>query len=305
MTVSSTGNKSLDAITSAYQQTEHSTQKTEDPLGQEAFLTMLIAQLENQDPLDPQDGTEFTAQLAEFSQLEQLMLLNDSMAALTESLSQGSEDNAMDYIGREVTGNADTMHVADGGVTGGFYNLTEPAEVSVTITDENGAAVKTLYPGQQGAGAHLLSWDGTDAAGNPVEDGTYHYTVHANSGNGFYAVSSSVSGTVDGVAYNNGKAYLVVQGVALDPDSVTSVTNIEDGSGTGTAETAVSYLGRSVSSDAPIVLVEDGSVSGGDFTFHLESRSDVTVNIYDAYDEWVRSIDIASEEKHPRYLHFL
>ena len=292
MTVTSTGSSSLDTITAAYESTENDTEETEDALGQDAFLTMLVAQLQNQDPLNPADGTDFAVQLAQFSQLEQLMTLNDSIAALTESFAQKTDDNALDYIGKEITGNADTMYVDNGSVTGGFYNLTEPAEIAITITDENGSVVKTIYPGQQDAGSHILSWDGTDSTGNSVEDGTYQYTVLANDGNGYSEVSTSVSGTVDGVTYNNGKAYLVVQGVVLDPDSVTSVTDIDETSGTGTTDSAVSYLGRSVSSNAPIVLVEDGEVFGTDLMFTLESQSDVTVNIYDAFDELVRTIAI-------------
>ena len=85
MTVSSTGNSSLDSITSSYQSTETEKSETADALGKDDFLTMLVAQLENQDPLNPMDGTDFSAQLAQFSQLEQLMNLNTSMETLASS----------------------------------------------------------------------------------------------------------------------------------------------------------------------------------------------------------------------------
>ena len=79
MTISSTGNSSLDKITGSYQSSDTEKTSKEDALGRDAFLTMLVAQLQNQDPLNPMDGTDFSAQLAQFSQLEQLINLNDSM----------------------------------------------------------------------------------------------------------------------------------------------------------------------------------------------------------------------------------
>jgi len=79
MTVSSTNNSALENISSSYQSNEKNKTEKEDALGRDTFLTMLVAQLQNQDPLNPMDGTDFSAQLAQFSQLEQLINLNESM----------------------------------------------------------------------------------------------------------------------------------------------------------------------------------------------------------------------------------
>ena len=296
MTVSSTGNSSLDAISSSYQTSVQEQNQTEDALGRDAFLTMLVAQLENQDPLNPMDGTDFSAQLAQFSQLEQLMNLNDTLETLAVSLTKNTEENAMDYLGKQVTGTVDTMNVDDGTVTGGFYNLAQSSDVMVTITDASGTIVKTLYEGQQESGSHIISWDGTNSSGEAVSDGSYNYTVLANTGSGYEEVPSTVTGTVEGITYNNGKGYLVVQGIVLDPDSVTSVIDTVETSESGSADSIVSYLGRTISSTAPIVLVEDGAVSGSDLGFELESSEEVSINIYDAYDELVRTITVSAED---------
>ncbi|WDP91746.1 MAG: flagellar hook capping protein [Desulfobacter sp.] len=296
MSVSSTGTNALDAISASYQPYEQTTEETEDALGRDAFLTMLVAQLENQDPLNPMDGTDFSAQLAQYSQLEQLMNLNESMESLISALEGTSGKDPMEYIGMEVTGTADTMTVDEGTVSGGFYNLTEPADVAVTITDADGSVVRTLYPGQQEAGAYLVSWDGTDASGDAVADGTYSYTVMADYGSGYETLSASLSGTVEGVAYNNGKAYLVVQGILLDPDAVTSATNLSETAATGLATSPAAYLGQSISSTAPIVLVEDGAVSGSGLSFELDTQSDAVISVYDAYDELVRTIEIDADD---------
>jgi flagellar basal-body rod modification protein FlgD len=244
MAISPTGNNSLDNISNSYQSTDSEKAKKEKALGKDSFLTMLVAQLQNQDPLNPMDGTDFSAQLAQFSQLEQLINLNDSMDSLATAYAQKSEGDAVGYIGKQVTGKVDTMNVSNGAVSGGFYNLVKAADIMVTITDAEGKTVKTLFQGQQTTGSHIISWDGTDNSGKAVEDGSYKYSVMANTGNGFAEVPPSITGTVDGVTYNNGKPYLVVQGVLLDPKSLTSVINQNDNNGNGTTDSALGYIGK-------------------------------------------------------------
>jgi flagellar basal-body rod modification protein FlgD len=296
MTVSSSGNASLEMISSSYQSSEQANARKSDELGQDAFLTMLVAQLQNQDPLNPMDGTDFSAQLAQFSQLEQLISLNESMETLAASVSKGSEKDVVSYIGKQVTGNVDVMNVEDGSVSGGFYNLSQPADVMITITDASGKTVKTLYDGQQSSGSHLISWDGTDNAGQAVEDGSYHYTVMANNGRGFVEVPASISGKVDGITYNNGTPYLVVQGVLLDPESITAVVDEEEITGTGSQTSALEYLGQTISSNAPIVLVEDEAVFGSDLSFNLDAPESAIVKIYNANDELVKTISLTEDD---------
>ncbi len=297
MTITSTGNSSLDNITSSYQSSESEKTKEDDALGRDSFLTMLVAQLQNQDPLNPMEGSDFSSQLAQFSQLEQLINLNDSMGDLAKAYSDNSEDDIVGYIGKQVTGIVDVMNVDEGSVSGGFYNLGQPAEIMITITDAEGKTVKTLYEGQQNSGSHIISWDGTNNSGEAVEDGSYNYTVLANTGYGYINVPSSVTGRVDGITYNNDKSYLVVQGVLLDPDSLTAVqeSNLPD-SGSESSLSALNYLGKTISSNSPIVLVEDGAVSGGELSFNLESAQNVTLKVYNASGEPVSTIDLASED---------
>ncbi len=296
MTISSTGNSSLDNISNSYQSNDKEKTKESEALGKDSFLTMLVAQLQNQDPLNPMDGTDFSAQLAQFSQLEQLINLNKSMDDLAGSFAKKSEGDAVSYIGKQVTGKVDTMNVDDGTVSGGFYSLAKPADIMVTITDADGKTVKTLFQGQQTAGSHIISWDGTDNKGKAVEDGSYKYSVMANTGYGYSDVPSTVTGKVDGVAYNNGKAYLVVQGVLLDPKSLTSVINQNNDTGSGNSDSALSYLGKTVSSNSPIVLVEDGLVSGKELAFKLDTQKDVTIKIYDVFDELVQTITLPASK---------
>lgn len=294
MTVSSSGNASLDNIVGSYQSTASQKAEREDELGQDDFLTLLVAQLQNQDPLNPMEDTEFSSQLAQFSQLEQLMNLNDSMEDLAASFDNDSEKDLVDYMGKQVTGEVNSMQVSQGEVSGGFFNLAQAASVIVEITDASGNIVKSMPMGTKESGSHLISWDGTDSSGNAVSDGTYTYTVLANTGSGYAKVPNQVTGTVDGVAYSNDKAYLVVQGILLDPDALSSVTDVEDEM--TAVDSAMSYLGKTVSSGQPIIEVEEGVVQGTDLGFSLESPEKSTIKIYDPFDNLVQSITVEESD---------
>lgn len=290
--IASSSNSSLNNISSSY--VTNDTSETDDYLGLDNFLTMLVAQLENQDPLNPMEGTDFSTQLAEFSQLEQLISLNESITSLADAYQNQSDGDLTGMIGKSVTGNHNSLQVADGDVTSGFYNLTQLSDVIVDITDADGKSVTRLYPGQQESGSHLITWDGTDSSGNAVEDGSYYYTVYADSGYGYQEVSTSLAGTVDGITYQNGKAYLVVQGILLDPDSLTSISEAAYEAEDNTS--ILDYMGTDVASNDPIVLVDDGVVSGEDLTFELDSPGAVTITVYNVYDEKVATIEVAEDD---------
>ena len=290
MAVSSTSNTALNNLTSNYTSTTDQGQET---LGREEFLTLLVAQLENQDPLAPQEGTDFTAQLAQYSQLEQLMNLNDSMESMAKAFQDDVDGDGVSYIGKEITGYIDSMQVSKGTVTSGFYSLSSAAEVIVEVYDADGNKVDRLLEGQKSGGGQLIAWDGTDAAGESVDDGTYTYKVYADYGDGFEEVTTTVTGTVDGITYNDGTPYLVVQGVLVALDDVTSVTEINSESDT---ESIMDYLGKGVKTETPIVLIEDGEVFGQDLSFELDSAEPVTVNVYNAYDELVKTIEVKAED---------
>lgn len=220
-TIDSTYSSSVNSLL-----TGHSEQAEEkkDPLGRDAFLTMLVAQLQHQDPLNPMEGTDFTAQLAQFSTLEQQFNTNDNLEAILQALDAKTEDNLIEYIGKEVVGTADTMSVIDGDSSGGQYTLEKAAEVTISIYNSDGREVRTIYGGQKSAGTHEIQWDGEDNSGEPVDDGNYFYEVFALDVNGgFVSAKTAVDGQVTGVTYQNGVPYLQVGDRLLDPATVTEV----------------------------------------------------------------------------------
>jgi flagellar basal-body rod modification protein FlgD len=149
-------------------------------LGKEDFLRMLIAQLENQDPLNPQDATEFTAQLAQFSSLEQLISMREAVDALTAAQASSQGLSSVGLIGRQVLAEGASFTV-DAGATPPTlaFELAEPGPVlGVEVLDANGGVVaRTANLGLQPAGLTELDWTAFDrvpTAGN--------YTFRINQG---------------------------------------------------------------------------------------------------------------------------
>lgn len=264
-------------------------------LGSDQFLTLLVAQLENQNPLDPADTEQFTDQLAQFSQVEQLINVNDKLDEMNNNVSDSGNVDANSYVGKTVSATVTSMTIDDGSVTPGFYEVDEPSEVTVYVYDSNGTKVATLSEGQVDAGSYLVSWDGTDDEGNSLDDGEYSYVVMADSGDGYEAVESSLSGTVSAVSYQNGKGYLVVSGVLVDPDNVTTVT-APSSSSSSESISILEYLGTTVSSNYPIIHKKDGEVQGDALSFNLTAESNVTVTIYNADNEKVNTIEISADD---------
>jgi flagellar basal-body rod modification protein FlgD len=200
-----------------------------DPLGKQAFLTMMVAQLKNQDPLNPMEGTDFTAQLAQFSSLEQQINTNTNLTSILEALNSNSKDsNLFDYIGKTISSNGNPVTVSGGSVaSGGTFVLDEPSKINVVVYDSTGKAVRTMTSGTEDmpAGTYNINWDGKDDSGYTVLDGEYTYKVNALTSNKVLKTASTeTTGEVSGITSYLGKNYLVVDGKKVDPASVETVS---------------------------------------------------------------------------------
>ena len=208
----------------------------DDAIGKDAFLTMMVAQLKNQDPLSPMEGTDFTAQLAQFSSLEQQLTTNTTLTGILNTLQSSSEQtNLFNYIGRNITSEGNPVTVEDGEVvSGGAFNLGETATIDVVVYDNEGKAVRVLSSGPEtlAKGSYNIEWDGKDENGYPALNGEYTYDVIAKNLDGDYiTVTTKSSGLVSGLSTSGGKTYLVVDGDRVDPGSVEAISMAEDTEG--------------------------------------------------------------------------
>lgn len=148
-------------------------------LGKEDFLTLLVTQLQNQDPLNPSDPTEFTAQLAQFSSLEQLFTVNESLADLAGATRSQQQMSALSLIGRDAVFDSESFRLGTETVTLG-YDLAETADrVELHVQDSSGRSLAVLKPEDKTAGTHFVDWDGLDGNGRKVTPGSYTLSILA------------------------------------------------------------------------------------------------------------------------------
>jgi flagellar basal-body rod modification protein FlgD len=198
--------KTLESVASQIASQADKAAKTKS-LGKDDFLQMLVAQLQNQDPLSPMDGTDFVAQLATFSSLEQLTNMNSQLAM--QGLYQATMINtqAVNLLGKEVTVSQDNGFQVSGNAADFSYNLIVPAEnVSIVIYDSSGKAVDRIEAGKQEAGLQTMTWSrGSNA------EGLYSYGVEAYDINGNrLPVETMMTGNVTAVQYRNNAIYLTI-----------------------------------------------------------------------------------------------
>lgn len=192
-------------------------------LGRDDFMRLLMTQMQAQDPLEPMDNTQFTAQLAQFSSLENLEAMTGSMNNMAVSQAANTSALMVSFIGKTVDVTRPEI-VVEGGSAGpvGFTLPQEAASVEITIVDESGKVVRRIDAGQLGEGANEVNWDGLDDDGNPVADGTYTARVEAEDDAGEKIEASMRMGrTVTGVTFNGGVPMLMLEG-----DSVVSLGEV-------------------------------------------------------------------------------
>ncbi|PWB33541.1 flagellar hook assembly protein FlgD [Pseudomonas sp. SDI] len=156
--------------------TNSKTGANKNALGKDAFLQLLVTQMQNQNPLDPQDNSEFVAQLAQFSSLEGITTLNESVNTIAGSFKSSQALQASSLVGRSVIAVNDKAVVdTTKSFTGKVVVPQSLSNCTVTITDKDGKTIKTIQMGEQKAGNADFIWDGTNDAGEKVDPGTYTF----------------------------------------------------------------------------------------------------------------------------------
>ena len=179
-------------------------------LGQDQFLTLLVAQLQNQDPLNPADATEFTSQLAQYSQLEQLFNLNDSMEQLATAQNNSERLSALTLIGQDVVVENSEFTLGKESVEIGYKVDGTVTDVDLLIKNSDGKTVATLSATDLSEGNHFLTWDGKNSSGTALDPGTYSIQISAKNGTTASAsVSPLVRSEVTGIDLSGSEAKIV------------------------------------------------------------------------------------------------
>jgi flagellar basal-body rod modification protein FlgD len=189
------------------------------------FMKLLIAQLQNQDPLSPMDNQEFAVQLATFNSLEQLVGVNEKLESLAGQHGVVSRFNSAALIGKQVVGKGNEMNLGDSGEAGLHYELSgNAAKVTIKVMDSTGAVVRQIEAGSQKLGAQSATWDGKNNLGQRLPAGAYRFEVAAADGAGnAVQVTNQVRGTVTGVDLQGPEPMLEIGQLRISLSSVTSI----------------------------------------------------------------------------------
>ncbi|MFT4977053.1 MAG: flagellar basal-body rod modification protein FlgD [Myxococcota bacterium] len=225
----------IDGVTQFSQTSSAPMAQEADLMGQDTFLQLLTTQLQNQDPLNPQSNEEFVAQLAQFSSLEQLVGLNDSVDNLYLATASMNNASMTQLLGREVVAWSDEFHYdGEGSVEIGYEASADVSSAEITITDEDGSVVWSGPMGSLDEGEGSYSWDGTDQSGNTVGEGVYSFSITGQDSNGDdIEVVGQLAGEIDGMSYASGAPVPSISGVEIGLSDIIRVETVgeedEDG----------------------------------------------------------------------------
>ena len=154
-------------------------QKKNDALGQEEFMRLLVAQLQNQDPTKPMDNFQFLSQIAQFGMVSGIQESQQALTAMSESLFSNRVLQATELVGKRVLAGSDTAVLSEGGDIRGVVELPDGASsVEVDVIDTTGQLVRTLQLGAS-TGRTEFNWDGFDNAGELAPAGQYNLVGRA------------------------------------------------------------------------------------------------------------------------------
>lgn len=179
---------------------------------EDRFLTLLVTQLRNQDPLNPMDNAEVTSQIAQLSTVNGINQLNNTLLALSGQMDVSQSMQAANLIGKGVLvpgskvalGSDPDDPTLKEATPFGVDLISPAANVVVTILDASGTAVRQIELGPQASGIIDVGWDGMGDGGSPLNDGAYTVQVAAMDGDGNAVPAEALTyGQVSSVAYSS------------------------------------------------------------------------------------------------------
>lgn len=218
----------IEALQGFQAQPDQKAGKAGDELGKEDFLNLLVTQLKNQDPLNPSDPTEFTAQLAQYSSLEQLYNLNESMGAFEAVQGESERLSALSLIGKNVVAESDTFNFEGEAVELGyrFNGEEEMTRAKVVVKNEAGQVVDEVPINAPEPGEHFMPWAGTDGTGGQLPPGRYRIEVIGTMEDGTEVQGESLVGSrVTGVDFLDSKNTLLTDNGNILLSDVARVNN--------------------------------------------------------------------------------
>jgi flagellar basal-body rod modification protein FlgD len=194
-------------------------------LGKNEFLKLMVAQINNQDPLNPTQNEQFLAQLAQFSTLEGIQNLNDSVESMTSLMRGTATTQAASLVGRTVLVPTDSALMTGEGFSGNVALPESVNQVVIEISSPGGALIKKLTLGAQAQGPARFDWDGHSEDGTLQPPGIYRVRAFASSDKDAKQFEVELPQKVVSVSLNGAELELNLAGGAMVP--VSSVKEIQ------------------------------------------------------------------------------
>ena len=175
------------------------------------FMTLLVAQIKNQDPMSPMDNAEFTSQITQFTMLDEMKSMN---MKLEENLLVGQAINntaMLGLVGKNVTVQGNKIWMAEGIASESVVAADGPGSVVIEVTDDTGHVVAT-YRRTIERGLNDVSWDGNLDNGEVAGDGNYSISVSPGDGSEDLPFTTLMTGPVEGLRYDNNMAVVIIGG---------------------------------------------------------------------------------------------
>lgn len=178
----------------------------------QSFLKLLVAQVQNQDPMAPMDSTTFVSQLAQLSQVEQAIMTNTNLEKVVDRLDVSQAFSDVALIGRDVRVASDSVELNDGVASFDYAMSDTASNISISILAEDGTVVRTLAQPVTTPGSPVtVLWDGFDGSGRQLADGTYSVRINAVNVEGNAVASQITTATsVRQISYKDGVPMLVL-----------------------------------------------------------------------------------------------
>ena len=214
-------------------------------LDKDDFLKLFITQIQNQDPLKPQDGAEMASQLAQFNSVEQMVNVNKGLERLEHAQNASQAMNYMNYIGKDVTVAGGRVKFDNTGIGDVKFTTEHPVTTSnLEVRDSAGTLVASKNLGNIPQGSHQLQWEGLTKNGEKLPSGNYSFTITAADVNGV-AVPVEISSKVKitGVAMGGEKAEFFTNLGKLKFEDIAAIGEKESVAPIGASQGAAGGLG--------------------------------------------------------------
>lgn len=206
MAITSTG---LNAATHTDTATSATTAKDKTALGKDDFMTLLLVELQHQDPTEPMDSEKILTQTSQLATLESTENTNKALAALAASMGNTQQFSTISAIGKTADLGSNAI-VMDKG-TSSVFEVYFPKDVkagTVSVLDKSGNTIKTLDVGANSKGVYKFTWDGTNQVGTEVDSGVYYVTANYTDTANTAQTTRLGAYPIESVKFDSGKTYV-------------------------------------------------------------------------------------------------